>query len=313
MAFNRPDCTAQVFESIRSVKPRKLYVAIDGPRPGRKDDVENRNKVLEIVKNVDWDCESKYLIHDKNLGCSLSGVTAWRWFFGFEDRMLFIEDDGLGGDSAFWFMDEMLERFKDDDRILNVGVGNFGLKQGDSTYFFTRKSATTYFMGTWKRVLDKYDYDLSTYSGLKWKRSFQKHFVSLGEYLIATTNFDKYVKSVKEGRRENTYDLQLDYMAYKDDMYSVNPNYNLVSNIGFESGANTNYSKESKIYKEFANRKREVLSEIKHKEFAIDKDFELRYFEKKSLYGHHWLRIWLSNAIPNWMKMPLRWIKKIIK
>lgn len=313
LAFNRPDCAAQVFESIRSVKPKKLYVAVDGPRPGRIDDIENRDKVLEIVRNVDWDCDAKYLIHEKNLGCSLSGVTAWRWFFKYEDRMLFIEDDGLGDGSAYWFVDEMLERFKDDERILNVGVDNFGLTQGDASYFFTRKAATTYFMGTWKRVMDKFEYDLDSYNKLKYTKKFISHFVSLGEYLVSTSNFDKYVKSVKKGMRENTYDLQLDYMAYKDDMYSVNPNINLISNIGYEGGANNCWSRESLIYQEYANRKREELLEIKHKDFAVDRDFELRYFKKKALYGHHWLRFWLSNVVPDWMKTPVKKMRKILK
>lgn len=63
----------------------KLYVAIDGPRPNREDDIEKREEVIRIVKNVDWDCETHYLIHDKNLGCSLSGFTAWKWFFEYEE------------------------------------------------------------------------------------------------------------------------------------------------------------------------------------------------------------------------------------
>lgn len=306
LAFNRPDCAEKVFESIRSVKPSKLYVAVDGPRPGRADDVENRDKVLEIVKNVDWDCETHYLIHERNLGCSLSGVTAWRWFFEHEERMLFIEDDGLGGDSAFWFMDEMLERYKDDERILNVGVDNFGLTLGDGTYFFTRKPATTYFMGTWKRVMDKFEYDLDSFPHVRYKWWFMKHFVSISEYLVSTANFSKYVTSVRNGNRENTYDLQLDYMAYKDNMYSVNPNVNLVSNIGYGGGANTNYSTQSAIYQEFANKQREVLLDIAHRDFWVDKDFELKYFKKKSLYGHHWFRFWLSIALPEWMKKPMR-------
>ena len=77
LCFNRPEQTRQVFETIRSVKPQKLYVAVDAPREGRADDVENSKKVKEIVTNVDWECETHYLFQEKNLGCSKSGVTAW--------------------------------------------------------------------------------------------------------------------------------------------------------------------------------------------------------------------------------------------
>ena len=72
LCFNRPSHTQRVFDSIRSISPTKLYVAIDGPRIGRQDDIENSNKVKEIVHNVDWSCETHYLEHKENLGCSKS-------------------------------------------------------------------------------------------------------------------------------------------------------------------------------------------------------------------------------------------------
>lgn len=69
------------FNAIREAKPKKLYVAVDAPRVNRKDDEENQAKVIQIVKNVDWDCNVKYLIHEKNLGCSRAGIAAWNWLF----------------------------------------------------------------------------------------------------------------------------------------------------------------------------------------------------------------------------------------
>lgn len=38
MVFNRPEKTWRVFDAIRSVRPKKLYVAMGHPRVGRKDD-----------------------------------------------------------------------------------------------------------------------------------------------------------------------------------------------------------------------------------------------------------------------------------
>lgn len=81
MVFNRPEITQESFNAIREAKPKKLYVAVDAPRVNRKDDEENQAKVIQIVKNVDWDCNVKYLIHEKNLGCSRAGIAAWNWLF----------------------------------------------------------------------------------------------------------------------------------------------------------------------------------------------------------------------------------------
>ena len=37
--FNRPDTTQLVFNSIKQIKPKYLFVAADGARPDRLDDI----------------------------------------------------------------------------------------------------------------------------------------------------------------------------------------------------------------------------------------------------------------------------------
>ena len=39
IVFNRPEQTRKVFERIREAKPKRLYIAADGIRPNRPDDV----------------------------------------------------------------------------------------------------------------------------------------------------------------------------------------------------------------------------------------------------------------------------------
>lgn len=112
LVFNRPEKTMESFEAIRNAKPTKLYIAADGPRKGRPDDIENCEKVKKIVSNIDWECEVKHLYHENNLGCSLAGKTAWDWFFSYEDEMIFIEDDGIPSKSFFIYCQELLKKYK---------------------------------------------------------------------------------------------------------------------------------------------------------------------------------------------------------
>lgn len=300
LCFNRPDNTRRVFESIRAVHPHKLYVAIDGPRAGREDDVNKREEVIQIVKNVDWDCETHYLIHEENLGCSLSGVTAWRWLFDQEDRMLFVEDDGLGNESAFYFVQEMLERYKDDDRIAYVGAVNYGMKYGDASYFFSRLPAATYFMGTWKRVFEKYEYDIESHGKTMWSKSYRKSFNSFDEFICVNKGMIKYVDSIKAGTRLNTYDIQMIYLSYKYDMYSIYPNLNMVSNIGLDDGANNHVDKDDPFYKQNANRERFDLNEIQYQlNFHVDSQFERDFYKLRFLHGGSRLRATLRELQPN--------------
>ena len=105
MVFNRPEKTQRVFDIVKRVKPQKLYVAADAPREGNQSDRIGCEEVRKIVKQVDWECETHYLFHEKNLGCTLAGKTAWDWFFSQEDRMIFIEDDGFASDSFLWLIE----------------------------------------------------------------------------------------------------------------------------------------------------------------------------------------------------------------
>lgn len=284
LAFNRPEKTQLVFDAIRAVKPQKLYVAIDAPREGREDDVENNNKVKTIVHNIDWKCDVHYLEQERNLGCSLSGVTAWNWLFEHEDRMIFVEDDGLATPSAFYFIEDMLLRYKDNEKIAYVGGVNYGQKYGVASYFFTRFVPATYFMGVWKRTQKLYEYDMLSYNKIKYTSSFRKNFRSVIEYLFLTNSFDSYIKSIKRGKRQNTYDVQMNYLVYKYGLYSIYPNVNMVSNIGLDGGANNHVDVNSEFYKKFGNRPRCEMPEIIHPDkIVVDDKFEKLLFNYRCL------------------------------
>ena len=298
LAFNRPELTQQVFDTIRSVRPTKLYVAVDAPRVGRADDVENNNKVKEIVQQVDWPCETHYLFQEKNLGCSLSGYTAWNWIFETEDRMIFIEDDGIGSESAFYFVQEMLERYKDDNRVAYVGAVNHKLQYGDKSYFFSRYPDSTYFMGTWKRTHQLYEFDLESYKDVKRLKTFKASFWGLPEWMLQNRNFKAYIKSVKDQKRKNSYDIQMLYMSYKYNMYNIYPNVNMVSNIGTEAGTNSQNAPNSWYCQEYGNRARYELESISYcDDVAVDKDFEKKHFKKRMCQNRSPWRFWLKSFL----------------
>lgn len=293
LAFNRPDNTERVFEVIRKVRPQKLYVAVDAPREGRQDDVENSEKVKAIVKNVDWPCETHYLFQEKNLGCSLSGVTAWRWLFEHEDRMIFVEDDGYSSESAYYFVQDLLERYKDDNRIGYVSPISYGYKNGPYSYFFSRYFGGTYFMGTWKRVFDLYDYDLDTYSDVRKQNVYKSSFPSIGERLIFEMMFGSYRKSVIENRRNNTYDLQMSYLVHRYDLWSICTNVSMVRNIGFAGGANTSVKDEATMDDPYRLLPINEIDEISYvPELSIDKSFERAYYKKRVLQESSWLKVY---------------------
>ena len=101
--FNRPETTTKVFEAIRNICPKKLYVASDGVRLGYVDDEEKCKAAREITEQIDWPCEVKRFYQEQNLGCSKGPIFALNWFFSFEEEGIILEDDCLPHEDFFIF------------------------------------------------------------------------------------------------------------------------------------------------------------------------------------------------------------------
>src|SRR4030042_6453503 len=141
LIFNRPDTTEKVFDEIRKAKPKKLFVAADGPRQDKQGEKEKVGRARQIViDGIDWDCEIKTLFRDKNLGCKVAVSSAINWFFENEEMGIILEDDCLPHQSFFRFCGELLEKYKDDERIMVISGENllFGRKRTNYSYYFSR-------------------------------------------------------------------------------------------------------------------------------------------------------------------------------
>ena len=291
MVFNRPEKTEQVFDAIRSVRPKKLYVAMDHPRLGRPDDDDNCAKVRAIVENVDWPCETHYLYHPENRGCTLAGKMAWDWMFEHEDRMIFLEDDGLVTKSFFHFCDYLLKKYENDGQVGYISGINHGLqKNGGASYFFTRLSPSTYAMATWRRTYRKYEYKMESYPQVRDTKEFKEAFESAFAYRFFRRMFDEYVK-----HGGNTYDTQMCYLVHKHRLLNIVPNVNMTSNIGFDSGA---HGSAASVNNPLANRPRFDIEEIVDpKGKTLDDRFERDYTTLRLLHGGSRCRYMVKNFI----------------
>ncbi|MCK4664747.1 MAG: hypothetical protein KAT68_17890 [Bacteroidales bacterium] len=276
MVFNRPEKTKRVWEQIRKAKPQKLYISADGPRSHLPDDKEKCEKVREIVSIVDWNCDVKYLLHYNNLGCTMAGKTAFDWIWSQEDEMIQLEDDVIPTQGFFWFMQEMLDKYKDDKRICYVCAENYGNKSGNATYFFSQYGGS-WGWATWKRVYDLWEYKLDSLEETVNTKRFINTFPSKFQYKFWKRRFEawKYVGG-------NTYDLQTIYLIHKQNLLNIVPNINLVTNIGWDSEASNTVSLTSDDPEtiKFGNIKSFEINEIIHPtEVKSDRSFDTKWFK----------------------------------
>lgn len=123
IAFNRPDVTGRTLASIRAAAPRQLFLILDGPRDGRPDDIAGCAGVREVLEQIDWPCEVHRRYSDVNLGCDANVETGLDWVFSQVGSAIVLEDDCVPDPSFFTYAAELLERYRDDEKVWHV-AGN---------------------------------------------------------------------------------------------------------------------------------------------------------------------------------------------
>lgn len=231
--FKRPDTTEKVFEAIRKAAPAKLYIAADGPRQDVPGEAERCRKTREIVQQVDWECEVKTLFQEKNLGCRLGASGAVTWFFSEEPEGIVLEDDCLPEPSFFQYCQEMLEKYRDDRRVMMITGDNFrfGKKTGPYSYYFSRYPSL-WGWASWRRAWDLYDIEMTLWPAARDNRTLYRIFDAPGEVKF----WSRQTQLVYEGKID-TWDYQWNLVNWLNHAVTVTPNVNLISNIGFDNCA----------------------------------------------------------------------------
>jgi hypothetical protein len=282
LVFNRPDTTAQVFEAIRKAKPPRLYVAADGPRAERVGEAENCAKVRELATTVDWPCEVKTLFREENLGCKYAVSGAITWFFEHEEQGIILEDDTLPSQSFFYFCQEMLETYKNNERIKTICGTN--IKNGYTSrhsYFFSRY-ALMWGWASWRRYWNQYELNIDSWPQLK-KQGWLKK-IGMGGFVFRRVWQAILDKTLLGPPVANWWGYQLIYSSWLNNGITISPSSNLIRNIGFSSDATHTFGEHPILSNLVA---REISFPLKHPT-VIGVDIKADAFISRHWFGVSW-------------------------
>ena len=226
IGFNRPDYMTAQIAALRSARPSRLYIAVDGPRADRPEEVALCRQVRECAMLVDWPCELKTLFREKNLGCKYGVSGAVTWFFENELEGIVLEDDCRPTVDFLRFATEMLERYRNDERIGAVCGFNFFNLQSDKTaaYHFSRHM-DVWGWASWRRVWNQYDVEV-----IKHEDKYLKAIDNTVATPYMRNIYRKFLLSVKDGL--STWDVQLSLLFIARHLLSIVPRTRLVTNAG---------------------------------------------------------------------------------
>lgn len=262
--FNRPETLEKVFEKVRKAKPSKLFLVQDGPR-----NEEDAKKILEcrkIVENIDWQCEVIKDYSEVNLGCGVRPQSGISNAFKHTEQLIILEDDCIPSNTFFRYCDEMLEKYKDDQRICYIsGLNHFetwDCAEGD--YFFA-KTGAIWGWATWKRAWSQYyDYYVQAIENEKLLELVKRQVTNK---FVAQSRIDGWKKanaSLKNNEKVSYWDTQWGFVKLSQNMLVIVPKYNQIHNVGV--GIASTHAKQMK-----------ECTYVKYKNFVFIPTYDLEF------------------------------------
>lgn len=224
----RPECQRKQFEILKQARPSILFVISDGGRNERECQIIAEHRKM-FDEEIDWDCQVYKIYEEKNNGLYAMGKKSRELIWGTVDRCVFLEDDILPSITFFQYCAELLEKYKDDERINVIcGMNHLGVCEDvNSDYFFSRQGSI-WGTATWRRVQQyrgDFEYGKDAYI-MKLLRQRTKH------NKIFRGRYEAYAKQQYYEGHLAAAEFYYEFGMYGHNQLQIIPKKNLISNIG---------------------------------------------------------------------------------
>ena len=255
--FNRPELTRQVFNAIREARPTQLFIAADGPRTVAEKVLTDAARA--VTEHIDWPCEVQRNYAEYNMGCKHRPASAISWAFETVEELIILEDDCLPHPDFFTFCEAMLFKYRDEEKVMHISGDCFLPFDLNESYYFTNYTHV-WGWATYRRSWQKMDLSMADWEKLKatmflTKRLQKKYAVAYWEAIFNNVAFDD----------PKIWDYQWTYSVWKEGGIAIAPAANLISNIGFGTGATHTLDPENNL----AHKKVSELVIKKHPEMFV--------------------------------------------
>ncbi|MBY0246146.1 MAG: hypothetical protein K2Q17_00660 [Nitrospiraceae bacterium] len=231
LTFNRPHLTKRLVEILAQVKPRRVFVVSDGPRPHVAGDVENCAAVRRLFEKLDWECEIERDFAERNMGSFPRNASGLNWVFDQVEEAIILEDDCVPSLSFFPYCEALLKKYRDNPRVGVISGNNFlkpGTGEQTASYFFSRY-ATTWGWASWRRTWRQVDLEMPYWLEFRDSGKLRQSVFSSSEENYWRGIYDR----IHQRTRKNAWDYQLMLACRRFDLLTVVPSVNLVSNAGY--------------------------------------------------------------------------------
>ena len=230
--FQRKDTVLRIIDRISQVKPQKIYLMSDqGRNEEEKKRVQECRKAVEAA--INWNCEviKDYAAENRGVFENI-GMGAMR-VFSQEEVAIFLEDDNLPEITFFSYCKQMLEKYKDNDRVVWIcGTNYLGKYENSSgeSYMFTQHLLPCGW-ASWKKKYTKYyDSFFDTFNETikeRIKPLYRNNPLYKQQMEVIQREYDR----MKNGERFRSWDYQMCLSIRANDLVGNNQ----IKNIGVDA------------------------------------------------------------------------------
>lgn len=237
--YNRKEHAQQTVEALLKnceCKQSDLYIYSDGSKDEQSDaDVAETRKYIDTVTGF----KSVTIIkRDKNWGLAANLIDGISTIVEKYGRVIVLEDDIITSPYFLKFMNEALERYKDDNRVASIQGYTYPVKEELPEAFFIRCQGC-WGWATWERAWKKFNPD----SEYLYKEILRKDLVR--EFNVDDTYY--YMKMLRDQRdgKINSWAIRWYASVFLENMLVLNPGKSLVFNCGFDGHGGTHCTEEN--------------------------------------------------------------------
>lgn len=228
-AYKRPEHTLRALEALSRCElagESSLFIFCDGPK--RPEDAEAVDRVRQIAGSSPWCGRVAVIPSERNKGLAksiISGVSGLCEEYG---RVIVLEDDLIVSPYFLRYMNDALELYRDEERVMQVSGFMFDVELETTTDAIFLPFTTSWGWGTWQRAWLKLDPDLSAYSALKSDRKLRRAFNFDG-------NFDYFsMLEMQHSGKLDSWAIQWYASVFMNNGLVLHPVRSLIANAGFD-------------------------------------------------------------------------------
>lgn len=235
--YKRLAVTKRVLDSLLTNKEcssSRLIVYSDGPK--NRNDEEAVEEVRSYLKTITGFEQIEYFYREQNLGLAQSFICGITETLAKYEKAIFLEDDNLLSEHFLSFMNQALEHYESNPRVICITGYSWPIWPKQKTPYFIC-GAETWTMATWRKGWRNFNAD-----GMALLREIDQGKLR-GRFSRDGFGFYKMLQQQVSGKIDS-WGVRWWASAFVNDMYCLYPNETLCVSIGYgeESVHCQNYS-----------------------------------------------------------------------